>query len=151
MLSIRRTDPNSGRYIREKFLKEGNPKSQLNSSCNPQVVSVHGSRNLQVAQGDRRYLPQDREGNLSNSRAHSNIFPPYNRTRKRREASTQTIHLGGSSSILFLVLTLLCVLGFILFTQKALVGARNMRDLEKNEVKREIATARAALEYFGEE
>jgi hypothetical protein len=61
------------------------------------------------------------------------------------------IHLGGSSSILFLVLTFLCVLGFILFTQKALVGARNMRDSESNEVKRVVASATPAVEYFGDE
>ncbi len=122
-------DPNSGRYIREKnILKEGNPKPQLN----------------------RNYLPQDLEGCLSNSRTHRNIYPPSSRTRKRRESSIQTIHLGGSSSILFLVLTFLCVLGFILFTQKALVGAINMRDLESNEVERVVATARPAVEYFGE-
>jgi len=42
-------------------------------------------------------------------------------------------------------------LGFILFTQKALVGARNMRDSESNEVKRVVATATPAVEYFGEE
>ncbi len=123
-------DPNSGRYIREKnILKEGNPKPQLN----------------------RNYLSQDREEYLSNSRAHSNIFPPSSRMRKRRETSTQTIHLGGSSSILFLVLTFLCVLGFILFTQKALVGAINTKDSEINEVQRVVASATSAVEYFGEE
>ncbi len=123
-------DPNSGHYIREKnILKEENPKPQWN----------------------RRYLPQDLEECFSNSLAHRNIFPPLSRTRKRRESSIQTIHLGGSSSIVFLVLTLLCVLGFILFTQKALVGAINMRDLESNGVNRVIATAPPALEYFGEE
>jgi hypothetical protein len=121
-------------------LKEGNPKPQLN-----------GSRNLQVAQGDRRYLPQDLEGYLSGPRAHHNIFPPYNRTRKRKETTSQILHLGGSSSILFLVLTFLCVLGFILFTQKALVGAINMRDSESNGVERVVATATPAVEYFGEE
>ena len=141
MLSIRRTDQNSGRYIREKnILKEGSPKTQLNSS-----------RNLRVAQGDRRYLPQDLEGYLSNSRAHRNIFPPSSRTRRKMETTSQMIHLGGSSSILFLVLTLLCVLGFILFTQKTLVGARNMRDSERNEVKRVVANSKPAVEYFGEE
>lgn len=123
-------DPNSGRYIREKnILKEGNPKPQWN----------------------RRYLPQDLEEYLSNSRAHHNIFPPSSRTRKRLEPASQTIHLGGSSSILFLVLTFLCVLGFILFTQKALVGAINMKDSERNEVKRVVANATPAVEYFGEE
>ena len=122
-------DPNSGHSIRGKFLKEGNPKPQLN----------------------RNYLPQDLEGYLSGPRAHCSIFPPYSRTRKRRESSIQTIHLGGSSSIIFLVLTLLCVLGFILFTQKALVGAKNMRDSESNEVKRVVANARPVVEYFGEE
>jgi len=110
-------------------LKEGNPKSQWN----------------------RRYLPQDLEGYLSGPQAHHNIYPPYNRTRKRRETTSQILHLGGSSSILFLVLTFLCVLGFILFTQKALVGAINMRDLESNKVERVVASARPSLEYFGEE
>ncbi|MQY53157.1 MAG: hypothetical protein GH154_01980 [Firmicutes bacterium] len=110
-------------------MKEGNPKPQLN----------------------RRYLPQDLEGYLSGPRTHHNIFPPSSRTRKRLETASQTLHLGGSSSILFLVLTLLCVLGFILFTQKALVGAINMRDSESNEVKRVVATATPAVEYFGEE
>ncbi len=110
-------------------MKEGSPKPQLN----------------------RRYLPQDLEDYFSHPRAHRNISPPSSRTRKIRETSTQTIHLGGSSSIIFLVLTLLCVLGFILFTQKALVGAINMRDSESNEVKRVVATATPALEYFGEE
>lgn len=141
MLSIRRTDPNSGRYIREKnILKEASPKTQLG-----------GSRNLQVAQGDRRYLPQDLAEYLYNSPARRNISPPSSRTRKLKETSTQTIHLGGSSSILFLVLTLLCVLGFILFTQKALVGAINTKDSEISKVARVVASATSALEYFGEE
>lgn len=77
-------------------MKEGNPKPQLN-----------GSRNLQVAQGDRRYLSSDLEGNLSNPRTHRNIYPPYNRTRKRLEGSTQTIHLGTTSGIIFLLLLLI--------------------------------------------
>jgi len=42
-------------------------------------------------------------------------------------------------------------LGLIFFTQKVTAGARNMRDLEKNEVKRVGASATPALEYFGEE
>ena len=123
-------DPNSGHYIRERnILKERSPKPQLN----------------------RRYLPQDLEGYLSGPRTYRNIFPPSSRTRKKLETASQTIHLGGSSSIIFLVLTLLCVLGFILFTQKALVGAINMRDSESNEVKRVVASETSALEYFGEE
>ena len=81
-------------------MKEGSPKSQLN----------------------RRYLPQDLEDYFSEPRAHRNIFPPSSRTRKIREASTQTIHLGGSSSIIFLVIALLCFLGLIFFTQKANAG-----------------------------
>jgi len=131
-LSIRKTDPNSGHSIRERnILREGNPKTRLN----------------------RRYLPQDPEDYLFTPRAHRNIFPPSSRTRKRRETTSQMIHLGGSgsSSIIFLVLTFLCVLGFILFTQKALVGAINMRDSESNEVKRVVASSRPAVEYFGEE
>jgi hypothetical protein len=110
-------------------LKEENPKPQLN----------------------RRYLPQDLKGCFSNHRVHTNIFPPSSRTRKIRETSIQTIHLGGSSSILFLVLTLLCVLGFILFTQKALVGAINLRDSESSEINRVGASATPAIECFGEE
>ena len=110
-------------------MKEGSPKPQLN----------------------RRYLPQDLEDYFSDPRIHSNIFSPFNRTRKIRETLTQTIHLGGSSSILFLVLTLICVLGFILFTQKALVGAISMRNWESNEVKRVVTNAKSALEYFGDE
>jgi len=66
-------------------LKEGSPKSQLN----------------------RRYLPQDLEGYLSGPRAHHNIFPPYNRTRKRLEGTIQTIHLGTTSGIIFLLLLLI--------------------------------------------
>ncbi len=128
-MSTPRTVPNSGHYIREKnILKEGSPRPQLN----------------------RRYLPQDLERYFSNSRIHSNIFPPFNRTRKIKETLTQTIYLGGSSSILFLVLTLICVLGFILFTQKALVGAISMSDSESNQIKRVVANATPALEYFGE-
>jgi len=110
-------------------LKEASPKTQLN----------------------RRYLPQDLEDYFSHPLAHRNIFPPSSRTRKMRETSSQTIHLGGSSSILFLVLTLLCVLGFILFTQKALVGAINTKDSEISKVAGVVASATSALEYFGEE
>ena len=110
-------------------MKAGSPKSQLN----------------------RRYLPQALEGYLSDPRAHSNIFPPSSRTRKIRETSTQTIHLGGSSSIIFLVIALLCFLGLIFFAQKANAGAINMRNSESNEVKTVVANATSALEYFGEE
>jgi len=46
---------------------------------------------------------------------------------------------------------LICVLGFILFTQKALVGAISMRNWESNEVKRVVTNATLGLEYFGEE
>jgi len=42
-------------------------------------------------------------------------------------------------------------LGFILFTQKALVGAISMRNWESNEVQRVVPIAIVALEYFGEE
>ncbi|MBA7511667.1 hypothetical protein ES705_03663 [subsurface metagenome] len=77
-------------------MKEGNPKPQLN-----------GSRNLQVAPVHRRYLPQDLEGYLSGPRAHHNIFPPYNRTRKRLEGSIQSIHLATPSGIIFLLLLLI--------------------------------------------
>ena len=61
----------------------------------------------QVARGDRRYLPQDPEGYLSNSRAHHNIFPPSSRTRKRLEGSIQSIHLATPSGIIFLLLFLI--------------------------------------------
>jgi len=121
-------------------LKEASPKTQLG-----------GSRNLQVAQGDRRYLPQALEGYLSDPRAHSNIFPPSSRTRKRLEPASQTIHIGGSSSIIFLVLALLCFLGLIFFTQKVTAGTISMMDPESNEVKRVVASATPAVEYFGEE
>jgi len=66
-------------------LKEGNPKPQWN----------------------RRYLPQDLEGYLSNSRAHRNIYPLSSRTRKRLEGTTQTIHLATTSGIIFLLLLLI--------------------------------------------
>jgi len=74
-------------------------------------------------QWNRRYLPQDLEGYLSGPRAHRSIFPPSSRTRKRLETSSQMIHLGGSSSIFFLVIALLCFLGLIFFAQKANAGA----------------------------
>jgi len=109
-------------------LEEGSPKSQLN----------------------KKYLPQDSEDYLFASRTNCNIFPPSSRTRKRNEASIQTLHLGGSSSIIFLVLALLCVLGFILFTQKANAGAINMRDSESNELKRVVAAAKPGVKCFGE-
>ncbi|MEE9316591.1 MAG: hypothetical protein V3U97_05720 [bacterium] len=102
-------------------------------------------------QWNRRYLPQDLEEYLSNSRAHHNIFPPYNRTRKRLEPASQTIHLGGSSSIIFLVLALLCFLGLIFFTQKVTAGTISMMDPESNEVERVVASATPAVECFGEE
>jgi len=38
----------------------------------------------------------------------------------------------------------------MLFTHKTLVGAINMRDSESNGVKRVVASATPALEYFGE-
>jgi len=82
-------------------LKEGSPKPQLN----------------------RRYLPQDHERYLSNSRFHRHIFPPSSRTRKRLETANQMIHLGKSSSVLLLVIALLCFLGLIFFAQKANAGA----------------------------
>ncbi len=107
-------------------MKEGSPKTQLNGSRN---LSRKGPRHTrspnpardpakggvltgrggtwQVAQGDRRYLPQDLEGYLSNSRAHRNIYPPSSRTRKRLEGRTQSIHLATPSGIIFLLLFLI--------------------------------------------
>ncbi len=58
-------------------------------------------------QWNRRYLPQDPEDYLSNSRANRNIYPPSSRTRKRREETIQTIHLGTTSGIIFLLLLLI--------------------------------------------
>jgi len=66
-------------------LREGSPKPQWN----------------------RRYLPQDPEDYLSTPRANRNIFPPYSRTRKRLEGTIQTIHLGTTSGIIFLLLLLI--------------------------------------------
>jgi len=137
-------------------LKEESSKTNLNGSRNlsrKESPDESGSPNgtWQVAPIHRRYLPQEPETFLSDARSSHNIFPPSSRTRKRTDTSIQTINLGGSSSIIFLVLALLCVLGFILFTQKALVGAISMRNSESNQVKRVVATATTAIEYFGEE
>jgi len=85
-LSIRRTDPKSGPYTKERnILKEGCPKPQLN----------------------RRYLPQDLEHCYSDPLTDRHIFPPSNRTRKRLEGSIQTIHLGTTAGIIFLLLFLI--------------------------------------------
>jgi len=144
-------DPKSGHSISErKILKEESSKTRFNGSRNPSGSSPRG-RGLQVAPIHRRYLPQEPETFLSDSRSSHNIFPPSSRTRKRTDTSIQTINLGGSSSIIFLVLALLCVLGFILFTQKALVGAISVRNSESNQVKRAVVTATQSIEYFGEE
>lgn len=59
------------------------------------------------SQWNRRYLPQDPEEYLSNSQVNRNIYPPYSRTRKRREETIQTIHLGTTSGIIFLLLLLI--------------------------------------------
>jgi len=42
-------------------------------------------------------------------------------------------------------------LGFILFTQKALVGAISLRNLESNEFKGAVAAAEPSVKCFGEE
>lgn len=148
--------PKSGHSISErKILKEESSKIEFNGSCNLSRRGLHQLRSSngmwQVGPIHRRYLSQEPETFLSDSRSSHNSFPPSSRARKRTDSSVQTINLGGSSSIIFLVLALLCVLGFILFTQKALVGAISLRNLESNEFKGAVAAAEPSVKCFGEE